>query len=145
VNEWRIEYSYGPESPRVTWAVANMDPPAEVFWCCMLVLTDLQERHPDARVYVNGKLFTPTEEQVDDYKAHLEGIVSGEKIPLPALDPRDIWKYASDTKDFLDSARKLEVPHVPARRRGDAEAAAVPVHLQKVRIRRRPGPASGGA
>jgi len=104
VSDWSITISCAGE-PAQSWACVAMADDTDVFRCALSLLCDLQSQYENPRVFVNGRSFVPTDEQVADYEAYLQAVVAHENPPKPPLPATCMRAYVVDTAEH---ARELQ-------------------------------------
>lgn len=80
-DENRIEFSEsGKAEHRELWALAPITDSATIRGWTMNLLADLRDRYSTAEVWINGRKFSPTPEELDAYRKHLSSLLQKESL-----------------------------------------------------------------
>jgi hypothetical protein len=121
-DAWLIEHSYtGEANTRTPWAYIDGDVTAARCACTML-LVDMQTVDERSAVWLNGKKFSPSKQDLDDYHnaevtRHEEAVAEAEPVKPELPKPQRKSKAKPAKEEILSEEDMSDLPPIISIRR----------------------------
>jgi hypothetical protein len=109
MSDNRIEFSEtGRAEERALWALCPATGSETLRAWAMCLLADLRDRYSNAEVWINGRKYSPTPEELDAYRKHIAAISQKESLLRARAQAQDVVEEPEEPQPVSEEpAREL--------------------------------------